>query len=85
MNEPVRTCVGCRHRRPQAELVRCAVTPAGRAVVDRRAPGRGAWLCPPPGDCFDLAVRRKAFERAWRRPTSEMSSLHRQWVDGEKG
>ncbi|MGI9031561.1 MAG: YlxR family protein, partial [Ilumatobacteraceae bacterium] len=63
MPAPLRTCVGCRRRRPQAELVRCAVTPDGRAVVDRRAVGRGAWLCPPPGPCFELAMRRRGFER----------------------
>ena len=61
---PVRTCVGCRQRRPQSALVRCVLTAEGRAVVDRTAPGRGAWLCDPPGPCFGLAVRRKAFERA---------------------
>jgi predicted RNA-binding protein YlxR (DUF448 family) len=44
------------------------LTDDGRAVVDRAGPGRGAWLCIPPTDCFELAVRRKAFERAWRRP-----------------
>jgi uncharacterized protein len=67
-NAPVRTCVGCRRRRPQQDLVRCALTAAGDPVVSRTAPGRGAWLCVPPGRCFELAVRRKAFDRAWRRP-----------------
>jgi hypothetical protein len=65
---PERTCVGCRRRRPQAELLRCVLTADGRAVVDRTGPGRGAWLCAPPAECFVLAVRRKAFDRAWRRP-----------------
>ena len=40
--------------------MRCVLTADGRATVDRSAPGRGA--------CFELAVRRKAFARAWRRP-----------------
>jgi predicted RNA-binding protein YlxR (DUF448 family) len=40
---------------------------AGVPVVSRTAPGRGAWLCVPPGPCFELAVRGKAFDRAWRR------------------
>jgi predicted RNA-binding protein YlxR (DUF448 family) len=44
------------------------LTADGRATVDRVGPGRGAWLCVPATDCFRLAVRRKAFERAWRRP-----------------
>jgi predicted RNA-binding protein YlxR (DUF448 family) len=44
------------------------LAPGGQAVVSRSAAGRGAWLCVPPMPCFELAVRRKAFERAWRRP-----------------
>jgi len=38
-----------------------------RVVADPRLrlPGRGAWLHPTP-ECFDLAVRRKAFGRALR-------------------
>jgi predicted RNA-binding protein YlxR (DUF448 family) len=60
--------VGCRQRRSQAALVRCVLTDDGRAVVDRSGPGRGAWLCIAAQDCFELARRRKAFERAWRRP-----------------
>jgi len=32
-------------------------------MVDRTSAGRGAWLCSI--DCFDTAVRRKAFGRAW--------------------
>jgi predicted RNA-binding protein YlxR (DUF448 family) len=43
------------------------LTAEGRAVVDRTGAGRGAWLCDPPGDCFRLAVRRRSFQRAWRR------------------
>jgi predicted RNA-binding protein YlxR (DUF448 family) len=52
------------------------LTADGRAVVDRTGPGRGAWLCDPPGECFRLAVRRRSFERAWRRPVSAESLAH---------
>ncbi|MGQ7786594.1 MULTISPECIES: YlxR family protein [Actinomycetes] len=43
----------------------------GRVVVDAagRMPGRGAWIHPEQ-ECFDTAVRRKAFSRAFRRPVS---------------
>jgi predicted RNA-binding protein YlxR (DUF448 family) len=61
---PIRTCVGCRQRRPQGELLRCVIDAAGVARVDRRAPGRGAWLCGP--GCIEPARRHKAFDRAWR-------------------
>lgn len=61
---PLRTCVGCRTKRPQTHMVRCVLGPDGLAV-SRTAPGRGAWLCSVA--CLHVAIRRKAFERAWRR------------------
>ena len=61
---PQRTCVGCRSKRPQPELVRCADGPFG-VCVGRTEPGRGAWVCSE--QCLQQAVRRKAFDRAWRR------------------
>lgn len=64
---PQRTCVGCRRRRAQGELVRCTLGPAG-PVVSRTAPGRGAWLCS--SACLDTAIRRRAFDRAWRQPVT---------------
>jgi predicted RNA-binding protein YlxR (DUF448 family) len=41
----------------------------GRVVADRgaRLRGRGAYLCPR-RECWDRAVARKAFARAFRRP-----------------
>jgi uncharacterized protein len=51
--------------------VRCVLTADGVATVDRAGPGRGAWLCTPSEDCYRLAVRRRAFERAWRRPVGQ--------------
>ena len=67
-------CIGCRQRRPQPQLVRCVVGPQG-ATVSRIAAGRGAWLCS--ATCFQTAVRRKAFDRAWRRtvPVNTLQSL----------
>jgi len=69
---PERTCVGCRRSRPQAELVRCVLTSDGHAVVSRTAAGRGAWVCATAlddgPDCVQLGLRRRGFERAWRRP-----------------
>jgi uncharacterized protein len=57
---PVRTCVGCRRTRPRAELVRLAATPTGvRLDRRRRAPGRGANLCPDLA-CIEAANRRGA-------------------------
>jgi len=38
----------------------------GSLVIGRSAPGRGAWLCRNSPDCFDVAMKRQAFERALR-------------------
>jgi uncharacterized protein len=58
--------VGCRVRTAKTELLRIAVV-GGRCVPDPRGtlPGRGAYLHPDTA-CFDLAVRRRAFTRAFR-------------------
>jgi uncharacterized protein len=66
VSEPVRTCLGCRARAPQAELLRL-VADAGSVRVDgrRTLPGRGAYLHPD-ADCLSRAVRRRAFGRALR-------------------
>ena len=71
---PVRMCIGCRSHRPQQQLIRCTLGVDG-ATVDRTAPGRGAWVCSI--ECFDTAVRRKAFSRAWRRevPSTTLDAL----------
>ena len=67
-NGPIRTCVGCRKRRPARELIRLALTPEGRlaAATSRRPlPGRGAWVHPSSA-CVERARRRGGLARALR-------------------
>ncbi|MFN3258377.1 MAG: YlxR family protein [Ilumatobacter sp.] len=76
-HHPVRSCIGCRQRRPASELVRITRSADG-IVVDGPSSGRGAWLCRAvdgSGDaelatiessCLDEAIRRSQFARAWR-------------------
>ncbi|MFI6574255.1 YlxR family protein [Nocardiopsis sp. NPDC050513] len=66
LDRPVRTCVGCRSRAVQSDLVRLvaegtAITPDTRG----RLPGRGAYLHHD-RRCFELAVRRRVWARAFR-------------------
>ena len=58
--------MGCRTAAPREELVRFAGVD-GRVVPDpaARLPGRGAWLHPDRA-CFEQAVARRAFQRAFR-------------------
>jgi len=59
---PLRTCVGCRARGPQAALVRF-VRPAGGGwgldAAPRRAAGRGAYLCSQP--CAQRVAKNKRY------------------------
>jgi predicted RNA-binding protein YlxR (DUF448 family) len=66
---PERTCVGCRRRRGQDELVRL-VMEQGRVVGARPgAPGRSAYLCPEQ-NCLEAAEKKRAFARAFRSPVT---------------
>jgi len=60
---PVRSCVVCRARFPQATLLRLTRTPERGIALDgvRRAAGRGAYLC---GAERCLAKARPAIRRA---------------------
>jgi len=66
---PLRTCVGCRRRRPRSELVRLVAGASGAVILDipARAPGRGAYLCRDSGmDCLRAAQRRRGLSRSLR-------------------
>ena len=69
VRSPMRTCLGCRRPRPQAELLRIVRTPDGRVEADprRRAGGRGAYLCRREA-CLSECVRRGRWPQAFRVP-----------------
>lgn len=63
---PIRTCVGCGTRAPQAALVRFVAAGEGlRLDPPRRAPGRGAYLHRHP-ECWTAFVRRRGPVRSLR-------------------
>jgi len=65
VSTPERSCVGCRRKRAQADLIRLRIE-AGRVRLARPgSPGRSAYLCPDPA-CLTAAGRRRALERAFR-------------------
>ncbi|HEY5836685.1 YlxR family protein [Streptomyces sp.] len=78
---PERTCIGCRRRAAKSDLLRVAV--AGDVCVpDHRGtlPGRGAYLHSDLA-CLDLAVRRRAFARAFKRPVTPDTAELRRYVE----
>ncbi|MDR1577613.1 MAG: YlxR family protein [Deltaproteobacteria bacterium] len=68
MAEPIRTCLGCRQKRPWGELRRLALV--GELLVgfdeERVRPGRGAWVCRDNPDCLAKAQRPGQLARAFR-------------------
>ncbi|HZA40860.1 MAG TPA: YlxR family protein [Actinomycetota bacterium] len=62
---PMRTCVGCRRRRLQEELLRIAKGPDGSLTVGARvrAPGRGAYVCFDP-ECVRRALASGALSKS---------------------
>ena len=63
---PLRTCAGCRAKRPKGELVRITSTPEGpRVDLRQRMPGRGAYLCRDEG-CLAAGVARGGLSRTLR-------------------
>ncbi|GAA4849212.1 hypothetical protein GCM10023235_27620 [Kitasatospora terrestris] len=74
--------MGCRKRAAKHELLR-VVAVEGACVPDPRGtlPGRGAHLHPDPS-CLDLAVRRRAFPRAFRLQGALDTTVLRAHVEG---
>jgi hypothetical protein len=70
---PVRTCVGCRKAKPKSEMMRF-VSKGGELISDIKGimPGRGVYLCRDE-ECFDKALKTKAFARGLRTSVKEES------------
>jgi predicted RNA-binding protein YlxR (DUF448 family) len=71
----MRRCIGCGRVAPKHELVRLAVGPQRRVLIDSTGslPGRGAYLCAggppaesPAAQCLRSALRRGAIARSLR-------------------
>lgn len=69
--EPIRTCLGCRCKKSQKDLIRIAYR-QGKMQVDPagKAPGRGMYLCRE-GNCLDAAFKNKAFQRMLKRQITD--------------
>ncbi|WP_083939145.1 YlxR family protein [Deinococcus apachensis] len=58
---PERTCVACRRKRPQHELVRVTRTAEGWRVLPGRRTSRGAYVCANSPACWVEKRLRRAF------------------------
>jgi len=66
---PVRTCIVERARKERPFLLRFVLSPQGSAVPDIKGnlPGRGVWVTAQK-EIVEQAVKRRAFQRAFRKP-----------------
>jgi len=67
-----RTCIVTRVTGKPSRMLRFVLSPDGQVVPDLRArlPGRGAWVSAN-AETVDLAVKRKAFQRAFKASTAQ--------------
>ncbi|MDN3356502.1 YlxR family protein [Actinomadura sp. DC4] len=81
---PRRTCVGCRILAAKSDLLRLVVIEDSIVPDPRgRLPGRGASLHPDLA-CLELAERRRAFPRAFRRAGPLEVHMLRQWLESQQ-
>ena len=68
---PERTCIGCKAKRGQSELLRLVCATGGEVVFDHtgRGPGRGAYVCCD-ARCFRKAFNASRLISVFRRPVS---------------
>lgn len=62
---PLRMCVACRARRPASEMIRMVADKESQRIVpdiDKKLPGRGAYLCRN-RECIKKAEKRRGLER----------------------
>ncbi|HZV21422.1 MAG TPA: RNA-binding protein [Hyphomicrobiales bacterium] len=73
---PVRTCIVERTRKEKPTLLRFVISPDNEVVPDIKGnlPGRGVWVTSKK-EVVAEAVRRHAFERAFRKPVSVNANL----------
>ena len=86
---PMRSCVGCRQRAAKSDLLRLVVVAVDgefSVVPDLRGQrqGRGASLHPDLR-CLDLAERRRAFPRAFRRAGPLDATAVRDYLESVRG
>ena len=79
---PLRTCIVTRAVRPADDMLRFVLDPQGEVVVDlrRKLPGRGVWVSANAATVRE-AVKRKAFQRSFKRNGLAVSATLAESVD----
>ena len=69
---PLRTCMGCKEKKPKKELIRIVKNKDGLISIDRtgKLDGRGAYICDS-AECLEKIVKSKRLERVLESKISE--------------
>jgi len=85
---PVRTCIGCKCKKPKKEMIRIIRAPDGKIEIDKtgKKSGRGAYLC---GDvkCLDIAFRENSFNKSLKQdiPRQTLDELRKDFLKNIDG
>jgi len=80
---PVRTCIGCKCKKPKKEMIRIIRTPDGKIEIDKtgKKSGRGAYLC---GNvkCLDIAFRENSLNKSLKQdiPPQTLEDLRKVFI-----
>ena len=68
---PLRTCIGCRSKKPKKEMIRIVHTPEGTLEMDvtGKKNGRGAYICKD-SKCFETLKKSKGLDRSFKSQVS---------------
>ena len=84
MFSPERSCVACRNKKPQSELLRVVLKKNENKaqIAEEYMEGRGAYICRNI-ECITLAEKKRAFNRSFRRPIdAEVYEKLKEAIDG---
>jgi len=80
---PVRTCIGCKCKKPKKEMIRIIRTPDGKIEIDEtgKKSGRGAYLCSNV-ECLDIALRKNNLNRSLKQdiPLQTLDKLRKDFL-----
>ena len=80
---PLRTCIGCKCKKPKKEMIRIIKTPDGKIEIDRtgKKSGRGAYIC---GNdkCLDTAFRENSLKKSLKQdiPLKTLDELRKAFL-----
>ena len=80
---PLRTCIGCKCKKPKKEMIRIIRTPDGKIEIDEtgKKSGRGAYIC---GDvkCLDIVLRENSLKKSLKQdiPLKTLDDLRKAFL-----